>query len=353
MKKNKKMKLPNGFGSITKLSGNRRNPYIVRVTTGFDKSGNQKMKPLGYYPTYEAALQALALYNHKPYNTELKNITFEKLYNRWIEKKERQVEDKELSEASLKLYKNAFKNHCEKLHKKSFISIKTHHIQQLIDECERDYTIKSYIKSLFSQLYEYAMQLDIPVNKNYAEYVEIKASTMSTLHTDISEQDLNKLWDNLYKVEDVDLALIIAYTGLRASELLNILTENVHIKERYMVGGNKTKAGKDRIIPIHERIVPLIENRLKSAGTFLITSNWGMKLSYNAFRERWDKMMSKLKMKYLPHDGRFTCATRLDNVEANDTCIKIILGHTIKDITKGVYTKKTTEQLIQTINLVA
>lgn len=30
------MKLANGYGSITKLKGNRRKPFLVRITTGKD-----------------------------------------------------------------------------------------------------------------------------------------------------------------------------------------------------------------------------------------------------------------------------------------------------------------------------
>ena len=32
----KKMKLPNNYGSVTKLSGNRRRPYRVRITADFE-----------------------------------------------------------------------------------------------------------------------------------------------------------------------------------------------------------------------------------------------------------------------------------------------------------------------------
>lgn len=42
------MKLPNGYGSVTKMSGKRRNPWVVRKTeyscamkSHFRKSGNQ------------------------------------------------------------------------------------------------------------------------------------------------------------------------------------------------------------------------------------------------------------------------------------------------------------------------
>lgn len=41
------MKLPNGYGSVAKLTGNRRRPYMVRITTGFTDDGRQLMKILG------------------------------------------------------------------------------------------------------------------------------------------------------------------------------------------------------------------------------------------------------------------------------------------------------------------
>lgn len=50
------MKLPNGYGSVVKLSGKRRNPYQVRKTTGwhYDKEKDkqvQDMITIGYATT--------------------------------------------------------------------------------------------------------------------------------------------------------------------------------------------------------------------------------------------------------------------------------------------------------------
>ena len=49
------MKLPNGFGSVFKLSGNRRNPYVARKTQGWEidpATGKSKQifTIIGYYP---------------------------------------------------------------------------------------------------------------------------------------------------------------------------------------------------------------------------------------------------------------------------------------------------------------
>lgn len=30
------MKLPNGYGSVTKMSGRRRNPWVARKTDGYE-----------------------------------------------------------------------------------------------------------------------------------------------------------------------------------------------------------------------------------------------------------------------------------------------------------------------------
>lgn len=344
------MKLPNGYGSVYKLSGNRRKPYVATKTIGFKENGQQILKPIGYYETREQGLQALALYNNAPYNIDLKNITFMELYNKWLERKNIKIEKEEMADNSLKLYINACKNHCTPLHNKIFVSIKTTDIQDLIDNCSYGFTIKKYIKGLCNQLFEFASQLDIPINKNYAEFVELGKEEKSTLHINIKESDIKLLWENLH-IEDVDLALILIYTGLRPNELLKIKKENVFLHKRYMIGGSKTKSGKNRIIPIHEKIVPLIENRLQNNSSYLIASTRDMSFTYVSFKERWDKMINKIGLSYLPYDCRHSCATRLDNVKANKICIKLILGHKIQDITDGVYTHKNINQLVETINL--
>ena len=59
------MKLPNGYGSVTKLSGNRRKPYVARVTLGWvhdEKSGKmvQNRVQIGTFKTKKEARQALS-----------------------------------------------------------------------------------------------------------------------------------------------------------------------------------------------------------------------------------------------------------------------------------------------------
>lgn len=78
------MKLPNGYGSITKLTGNRRKPWMARVTCDetYDEMKHDYVRKrivLGYYPTKKAALEALSIYNESPFKPEDVNITFSQI----------------------------------------------------------------------------------------------------------------------------------------------------------------------------------------------------------------------------------------------------------------------------------
>ena len=67
------MRLPNGYGGVTKLSGKRRKPYLVRKTVGWhiDEKTDKKVQDyvvIGYASTRSEGLQMLAEYNKNPYD---------------------------------------------------------------------------------------------------------------------------------------------------------------------------------------------------------------------------------------------------------------------------------------------
>ena len=80
------MKNPNGYGSTYKLSGNRRKPWIARVTTGWDDEGKQLYYTVGYFESRSKAMAALAEYNKNPI-AERGDLTLSQLYEEWSESK--------------------------------------------------------------------------------------------------------------------------------------------------------------------------------------------------------------------------------------------------------------------------
>jgi hypothetical protein len=82
-RKKKYMRRPNGAGSVYKLSGNRRKPWIAIKTKGWDENGKQIKDIIGYYEERDEAL--LALLTHEPTEVSVsstvnKNTTIEQLY---------------------------------------------------------------------------------------------------------------------------------------------------------------------------------------------------------------------------------------------------------------------------------
>ena len=161
------MKRANSNGSVTKLSGNRRRPYLVRVTLGWnEKTGKQIRKVIGTYITQKEANKALADYLDTPYDLELWNITFKYIYDKWS-----QVKYQKVSNSAILGYKSAYDN-VEKLHYMKIKEIKTRHLQEAIDNCPKGLATKKKIKYLFGQIFAYAMQNDI-ISKDYSKYIDI------------------------------------------------------------------------------------------------------------------------------------------------------------------------------------
>ncbi len=165
------MRLPNGYGGVVKLSGNRRRPYAARITTGWhinDITGKriQHYQILGYAPTRSEALQILARYNNYPIDGETLKLTFREIYLRWSEEKFPTI-----SHSNIKGYRAAFAT-CENIADMPFHNLRLNDLQQVIDHSGKNYPTLKKIRVLFNQLYSYAMKHEI-VSKDYSAYVNI------------------------------------------------------------------------------------------------------------------------------------------------------------------------------------
>jgi len=344
------MRLPNGYGSIYKLSGKRRRPFIVRKTTGWERKpngelGKQLYQTIGYYESRPLAIAALAEYNKNPYSVESASITFSEIYEKWFARR-----NDKMQISNIRAYKMAY-NHSKPLYDMKFVDIRTEHLQNVLDTCTKGYGTIRKIRVLLNQLYDYAMEHDI-VSKNYTEYIEMPSDDTDTGRKPFTKDEIQKFWDNL-KTDFMDTILIMIYTGFRIGELLLIKNTDINLEERYMRGGIKTAAGKDRLVPINKKILPLIKARYDQGNEFLIVNSKNQQMKYdNYYKERWMPIMGLFQMNYTPHACRHTCATLLDNAGANKLSIKRILGHASADVTDKVYTHKDIEELKKAIDLI-
>lgn len=343
------MRMPNGYGSIIKLKGNRRRPYQVRLTKEFTDEGKQIYMYLGYFEKKEQAMIALSEYQSSPYDITRETITFEEVYKKMTKEHFPRVSD-----SAIENYSNCFRKYCKSLYKTRFKDIRLTHLQGVIDDSGMAHPTRAMIKTLFRLMFKFAMKNDI-VDKDYSQYVDVGKREGKINRTPFTQEEIQKLFDNVDKLEFVDTVLIMIFTGLRVGEMLDIKIENVHLDEGYMVGGFKTEAGRNRIIPINSKIEPFIKNYYEKNKDreYLITNFKGNQMCYSNYRrEKFDNIMEKLEMKHRPHDARHTFASLMDSANANKLCIKRIIGHSSPDITDSVYTHKTLEELKEAIALI-
>lgn len=344
----KKLRLPNGYGTVVTLSGRRRKKYAARVTVGYTPDGKQIRKYIGYYSSYKEALNALSEYNNNPYDIDLSKFTLYEAFEKF-----KKWKYPEISNSSILGYDAAFK-HLEIYHSKPLIEINSHHLQALLDDEKIGHGIKRKIVVIFNQLFSY-YENDIPNLRRISNKVILRNDSKKKKITDkiFTRSEIKMLWDNLDNFVDLDIILILLYTGFRISELLEMKTENVFLDENYMVGGNKTASSKDRMVPINSKIKKFIVNRYDPNKKYLIRNKFNDRFKYSNFkRERFERIMESLNMSHNPHDTRHTVATVLQVNGADKIAIRQILGHGGKDITERVYTHADIENLIKNIELI-
>lgn len=337
------MRNSNGYGSVIKLGGKRRRPYAVRVTVGWNDEGKQIYKYISYHEKKKDAQVALAEYNKNPYDIDSAKITFQEIYYQIVKK-----EFADLTHRTVRNYKTSYK-YCKPLYNMAFKEIKLNHLQGVIDEVE-SVAMATLTKILIQKLYKYALENDITTT-DYAQYIKLPKKQAVTKKTPFTREEINFIWDNFDTIRNADLILILLYTGMRIGELLEIKKENVYLEERYMIGGLKTEAGRDRIIPIHKRILPLIEKWMgKSNSPYLITNKQNLQLSYDSFRKHYLKaFLADTNFVHTIHDTRHTFISEMARLGINNLIIKRIVGHSDKDVTEH-YTHKNLDDLLEAID---
>lgn len=338
-KRRRRMRLPNGIGSVHLIGDgkSRRNPWRARVPAHIEVdevmgTATQKYITIGYFPTEADAIEALMEYRKSPYTIEAATCTFADIYEMWKVRKY-----PELSKSGRSSYSTAFKNSAP-LHNMKMRDIRSFHMESIILNIKGGFQTQSLLKTFWGQIFKYAIEHDI-CQKNYAEFVKLRDKAPETKRTAIPAEHREKIWQEIDAGNpDAEIAMMLIYTGMRPSELLQLEKANIDLDKRIMIGGLKTESGKNRRIPIHRCILPFVARLMETPGEYLVMRYDKAEpkmITYEHFRDKhWLPLVEKLKMtEYTMHYGRHTCATMMREVGIEDDLRKLILGHKNDDIT--------------------
>ncbi len=330
------MRRANGTGSVVKLSGNRRRPYVVRISYR-DKYGALKQQSLSYHAKASEAQAALDEYNRHaaigmaPPADRLA-MTVAEVYEAWSGR-----EYPRLRPASVASHKAAW-GRVSRYGDCKMRSVTLDMWQSILDEDEERGRSQSLVNNdalLIKALCKYAMMRDI-IGKNYAQYLDIPSMDPKRKKGAFTSAQMEQLSAMAAQgVPWADTALMLCYTGFRISEFLELTPASYHADGDYLQGGKKSEAGRDRIIPVHPKVKPYLMAWLDKDGPTIFCRN-GEPVSVGWYRSAaFPPVVQALGvMDATPHWCRHTFATRLHAAGVDTLAIKWLMGHSTRgDIT--------------------
>lgn len=369
-------KLPNGFGSIKYLGKGRHFPYgVFPPVTEFNEDGKAispkalcyvddwmkgfrvltAYKAGDYVPGYELQLEDGKDFSGNDLAAELiKEVrridkcnatmqpekTFEEVYNDFFKYKYETDKSKTYSESTRRATTFAFK-HLKPLYKKEFRSLRYADLQSALTESNLSHSTQEQLLSLLHQIYNYADLFEL-CDKDYSTHLQIMIPDDDRHGIPLSDMDLKKLWKNKDD-PTIEMIIIMCYSGFRINEYPNL---EINTKKGYFKGGIKTRAGKNRVVPIHSGILPLVENRIKRDGKIIGDTQ--------AFRKEMYAALEKYGITHhRPHDCRHTFSMLLERYKVHDNDRKRLLGHSFNgDVTNEVYGHRSLQDLREEIEKV-
>lgn len=311
-------RLPNGFGSIKKLSGVRRNPYgAYPPTKGYYDNGVPKpTKAIGYYPTYAEAFKALTEWNAEPFHTQ--RITFDACCALFFEHKFNGK--RKYSDALKTSLKTAYSN-CKPIHGMIMDDITPMQLQKMVDACPLRHASLELIVHLLKSVWKFAEQNDY-VKKDSAKFLKINIPDDDEHGVPFSEEEIQILWQHTDDPVCIS-ALAMIYSGFRVSALKDW---QINMKEQTIYGGVKT--GK-RTVPIHPAILPFVR-KAKS----IQAADFRKGLSVYGITT------------HTPHDCRHTFSWLCDRFNVDNISKHMLMGHALgKDVEAKVYSHRTMDEL--------
>ncbi len=366
----------NGYGSVEYRKG-RKNPYgaKVKIDTYVTDSGKVqvKYKSIGTFKTRFEAEYALQRYIDNPYEYATSEIkTFSDLYKAWSKEYFENI-----SPSAVRSVECAYR-YCSLLYDMPIKKIGAGHIKDVMNY--GTWTVKEgkykgevrktskctqeRIKSMCNLMFDYAYERRL-IDFNPARSFKIgrllkEIENGRKIKKIFEPKQVKALREVVYDIPFADMVLIALYTGFRPQELALLKVDEVYLDEGYIVSGMKTDNGRDRIVPIHPLIMPLIQRRYDEScklygGDRLFNDPKGQnghKLTYDRYRRKFEFVMATMHWKgYSPHCTRHTFATQAKHSGMDEGMRKRIMGHSLKaDVTEFYYVHPTLDDYIREMN---
>ena len=316
----------NGTGTVYKLPNGK---YMAEITTTYVTDGGGKLHRKKRTKTCDKKKDAWTALSKLKENAPepQKSPTLYELHEIFIKSNNY---DK-LSKSQKDKLSYAW-NRLKPLYYEKISEITVDDMQSTIDNVVKTYYPARDMKVMLSHLYTIAIKRD-KAQYNKSEYIELPESPKAKREV-FTDDEIQAFWDDYngigkdkqpheeLKHPFTGFILIMSYAGLRSGEMANIEKENVFLKDRYMIGGEKTEAGIDRQIAISKKILPIVMEKYNSGKKKLLEMN-----EDNFYKNYWETIERTGARHLPPQTCRHTYFTRLAAAQVQPGIIAAAGGH--------------------------
>lgn len=340
---------PNGSGTVYK----RGKTWTARIVIAWKERPDGTFTPVyrtkGGFPRKKDAL------NHIPelFKTprQEKKLSMHEIYDAWLPTHEGRV-----GKSTMDCYKAAWK-YFKPIHYLPFADIDLDDLQECVDDCPCGKRTKENMKALAGLLMKYAIprhQTDL----NYAEYIHTGNDEKGT-HPAFTREQIELIHAQIGITPHAEDVYCLIYTGFRPAELFSLTKDSY--KDGILYGGIKTEAGKNRAVPVHPKIAPIIASRMQSTSEYLFPKDDSTQMSPKYFRDNYfypvlaAANIQPITTKdnpahYVPYSCRHTFANLLKDVPGSDKDKAGLMGHEDYKTTQKHYQSAEIEAFKSIIN---
>lgn len=313
----------NGQGSAIRVGVNNWKAIAV---VGYKPDGNPIRRTKQGFPTKTKALEYI-IELKKEMSEKPREITLKAAYDKWIE-------NYEASRLTINCYASGFKlfEPCWDIY---LSNQDIDDLQSCIDNTDKGTRTRQNAKIALGLIYKWAVPRGYNVGRiNYPQYIKVKAGTVQSNKRGFNLDELEIIKNSAGIVPFADIIYCHCYLGFRPQELLSLKSSDYDAEEKALKGGIKTEAGKNRIVTVSPKILPLIERFAETNPDGYLFSKDGSKMSQKVYYKEFYKALSKMGIQsesdhtLTPHSCRHTFATLLKNVTAPDRDKLRLIGHT-------------------------
>lgn len=335
----RRTKRENGAGTICYRAERKHKKWIVLgpavITWDAKRKKARTHRPsIGSFETYEEAKAALKEYLNLP--SPKYNLTLQGAYDEWSG---RFYAKPETGASSIASSKAAWGKVPETLRRMKMRDIRTAMYQQIIDDhAEMSASSLNNIKILLRALCEYAEQNDV-IAKNYAAFIELPKKEQKEKES-FSELELEKIRRAVGSVPYADVVYLLCDTGFRITEFLTLTPFSYDREQHTLTGGVKTKAGKDRMVPLVDPLsIQIVEAWLEKGGETIFCRPDGTPWKYESFkRTAYNPALEQIGVRKLtPHSCRHTAVTRAAKSDVRPEAMMAKFGHASYEIEAKTY----------------